>query len=100
VWLQVSANGIITFHSNSSSFHLTPQPFPVFGSSYIAPLWFYNDVLQTNGNTGIVYYRQTSNFLLLMRAAREITTAFPNAVEFHPVSLLIITWNIIAEVCK
>jgi len=35
-----------------------------------------------------------------MRAAREIATAFTNAAEFHPVSLLIITWNVTAEVCK
>ena len=90
--LQISANGIMTFESDLL-LYLTPQPFPVIGSSYIAPYWFDNSILNKTSST--VHYRQVAdNFTLLTRAAREIRTAFPNAAEFQPITLHIITWSI------
>ena len=97
IFTQVAANGIIVFDSNSS-FHLTPQPFPVSGIPYIAPYWFDNDTIVGNHSVDIkrtVYYRRIKrNRKLNTRASREIRRAFPNAKNFHPSSLAIVTWNI------
>ena len=96
IFIQVAANGIIMFDSNST-FHLAPQPFPVSGFPYIAPYWFDNDVFGNHSVDfdNVIYYRiiersrkQTT------RASREIRRAFPNAKNFHPSSLVIVTWNI------
>ena len=73
---------------SDSSFHLTPQPFPVSGFPYIAPYWFDHSVKST------VYYRKikrTGN--LTTRASREIGRAFPNVKDFYPSSLVILTWS-------
>ena len=92
--LQVSTNGLITMTYTESSFHITPQPFPVFGISYIAPYWFDNGFNSTGINS-TVYFREISNdSALLIRAKREIRVAFPNAGEFYPTNLLIVTWSI------
>ena len=94
IFLQLSTNGIITLQSTSSLFQASPQPFPVFGISYIAPYWFDNG-LNSSGINSTAYYRETINdFGLLTRATREIRRAFPNFAEFQSTSLLIITWNI------
>ena len=80
------------FDSNSS-FHLTPQPFPVSGFPYIAPYWF------DNGNHSVyskstVYYRIIEKSKLTRRASKEIRRAFPNIKKIQPSSLVIVTWNI------
>ena len=90
IFTQVAANGIIVFDSNSS-FHLTPQPFPVSGFPYIAPYWFDHSV----DIKSTVYYRIIErSHKLTTRASREIRRAFPRAKNFHPSSLVIVTWNI------
>lgn len=42
---------------------------------------------------GTVWYRETSNSLLLSRFRDEIRAAFPNQREFIPTSLFIVTWD-------
>ena len=42
---------------------------------------------------GTVWYRETSNSLLLSRFRDEIHAAFPNQREFIPTSLFIVTWD-------
>ena len=55
----------------------------------IAPYWADVD---TRG-TGNVYYRQTTDPILLARATSEIRTAFPESSNVTIINLLIATWN-------
>ena len=96
IFTQVAANGIITFDLNDS-FHLTPQPFPVSGFPYITPYWFDNDIVSNHSIDieSTVYYRMIDEKnRFTKRASREIRRAFPNAKNFRPSSLVIVTWNI------
>ena len=45
----------------------------------------------SNVGTGDVYYRSTTNMILLIQAAHDINSAF-NGVNFMPDYLLIATW--------
>ena len=96
IFIQVAANGLISFDSNDS-LSLTPQPFPIVGFSYVAPYWFDNSIF-TNHSIEVestVYYRKITGIKsLFRRAAREVRRAFPNEKDFQPSTLLIATWNI------
>lgn len=96
VFIQIAANGIISFDSNDS-LSFTPQPFPVVGFSYVAPYWFDNSILTNRSDEvkSTVYYRKiVEDRGHLRRVAREIRRAFPNVTDFQPSSLFVVTWNI------
>ena len=68
----------------------TPQSFPLGdGRQVIAPFW--GDV-DTTG-TGSVWYRETLDESLLIRARNEIRAAFVNQMSFEPTVLFIATWD-------
>ena len=80
-------NGDISFTTAVSSF--TPDPFPLSGDlELIAPYWADVD---TTG-TGVVWYRQTGDSVLLNRARDDIRAAF-TALDFTPSYLFIATWD-------
>ena len=86
--LQVNNNGAISFLEGVSQH--TPDPFPLFGARpLIAPYWADVD---TRG-TGTVWYRETTDPLLLARAMDEIQTAFISQGSFSPTFLFIATWD-------
>lgn len=88
--LQVNNNGVISFERSVRQF--TSNPFPLVENPdlmLIAPYWADVD---TRG-TGTVWYRQTSNEILLLQARRAIRSAFVNQMTFQPTMLFIATWD-------
>ena len=110
IHMQVNNNGVISFQSAVSAF--TPESFPLSGGNafdyyeyyyyndygslpddleLIAPYWA--DVDTSPPGTGTVWYRETSEPLLLDRAASDIQAAFVSQGSFVPTYLLIATWD-------
>lgn len=88
--MQVNNNGVLSFESSVRQF--TSDPFPLVDNPdlmLIAPYWADVD---TRG-TGTVWYRQTSDEALLLRARREIRSAFVSQMTFQPTMLFIATWD-------
>ena len=67
----------------------TPSELPIESEKFIAPYW--SDVDTTE--TGQIYYRQTNNSALLVRATNEIQRAFPMSQNVNIINLLIVTWD-------
>jgi len=90
--MQINDNGVITFGTNFEEQH-TPRALPLEGSfcstRMIAPYWADTD---TRG-TGNVFYRQTSNSILLTRATSEIRRAFAESQNVTITNLVIETWD-------
>jgi len=88
-FIQVNNNGIISFENSFSAFN--PSRFPRAGTAnhLIAPYWA--DVDTSGGGRGTVFYRQTTNFNLLLRASREIQDGL--SVTFFLSHLFIATWD-------
>ena len=70
---------------------------------FVAPYWADAD----NRGTGNIYYRQTTDPIVLARATSEIRAAFPVDEDFEITHLLIATWDAIGyynrgtdKVCK
>ena len=85
---QVNNNGVISFQTSVSQF--TPDSFPLPGDlELIAPYWADVD---TRG-TGTVWYRETTEPVLLDRAASDILAAFISQGSFTPTYLFIATWD-------
>ena len=88
VCTQVNDNGVISFNSRYNV--RTPLSLPLSGSDQIiAPYWADVD---TRG-TGQIFYRQTTNASLLVRATNKIRAAFPASQGVTIRSLLIATWS-------
>ena len=86
--MQVNNNGVISFQTAVSQF--TPDSFPLLGDlELIAPYWADVD---TRG-TGTVWYRETTDLLLLDRAASDVQAAFISQGSFAPTFLIIATWD-------
>ena len=86
--VQVNDNGVISF--NSLYNFRTPLSLPLSGSyRIIAPYWADVD---TRG-AGDIFYRQTTNASLLVRATNEIRATFPASQGVTIRSLLIATWS-------
>jgi len=83
--MQVNNNGDISFDAPVSSF--TPSSFPVAGFPLIAPYWADVD---TRG-TGEVYFRETQDTAILIRARDDISRAF--SIRFNPILVFIATWD-------
>ena len=106
----MNPNGIITFSFVNAEF-FPPRPLPFSGVNFIAPYWFNaslfaeqtdngngsSSFFDAENNTSIVYYRHTTDSILLTRASTEIRRAFPSAREFSPTSLFIATWDIVEQ---
>lgn len=68
----------------------TPRALPLSGNQrLIVPYWADVDT----AGIGQVYYRQTDNSTLLVRATNEIKAAFPTSQNVYVTSLLIATWD-------
>ena len=87
--IQVNDNGIISFNSRYN-IQRTPLSLPMRGTQkIIAPYWADID---TRG-IGQIFYRQTTNASLLVRATNEIRAAYPASQDVTIQSLLIATWS-------
>jgi len=86
---QINDNGVISF--NRPFRVATPMSFPFRTSSHriIAPYWANVDTLQA----GRIYYRQTTDPVLLARATSEIRSTFPMSQNVTITHLLIVTWD-------
>ena len=88
IHIQVNNNGAISFQTPVSQF--TPDSFPLSGDlELIAPYWADVD---TRG-TGTVWYRETTEQVLLDRAESDIQAAFISQGNFVPTYLFIATWD-------
>ncbi len=86
--IQVNNNGALSFTKGVSQY--TPDPFPLTGTlQLIAPFWADVD---TRG-AGTVWYRETTESQLLVRARSEIQAAIANQGSFSPNFLFIATWD-------
>ena len=86
--LQVNDNGVISFNSRYNV--RTPLSLPLSGSyRIIAPYWADVDTRRA----GQIFYRQTTNASLLVRATNQIRAAFPASQDVTIQSLLIATWS-------
>ena len=56
---------------------------------FVAPYWADTDIR----GTGEVFYRQTTNEILLAEVASDLQTAFPEFQNVTITNLLIVTWN-------
>ena len=88
--LQVNSNGHITFLGPVSTF--VPQQLPLANDlQLIAPFWADSDT--RNPESGLVWYRITSDRDVLDRAKEDIRRGFRNQESFEPLWLLIATWD-------
>ena len=91
--LQVNNNGLLSFNDAVHAF--TPLSFPLEGTGeeeiqLIAPFW--GDV--DTRTEGVVSYRESTDQDILMRAQKDIRTAFPGQADnFKPRLVFIATWD-------
>ncbi|KAL7981567.1 hypothetical protein Chor_005655 [Crotalus horridus] len=84
----VNNNGVVSFNVLVSQF--TPESFPLAdGRAFIAPFWA--DV--HNGIRGEIYYRETTDPVLLKKVSKDIRKYFKNLSSFTAVSVFIATWD-------
>ena len=89
---QVNTNGAISFITAISAF--TPIAFPLAGEfTLIAPYWADVDTRGFGPANNDVWYRNTSDPVLLSRARDEIQLAFLDQHAFSPTLLFIATWD-------
>ena len=90
--LQVNNNGAISFGAAMTNF--TAQQIPIPGNSvppFLSPYWADVDTRPSNG--GFVYYRNSTDEVLLERASNHIRAVFPNTFStFTSTWLFIATW--------
>ena len=100
--MQINENGFISLGSRFIS--RTPVPFSAsFFWRIIAPYWADVDL----GGAGQVYYRQTTDASLMLRATFELQSAFLSFQNQTITNLLIVTWDSVGyfsrgtdKVCK
>ncbi|XP_075183389.1 alpha-tectorin [Anomaloglossus baeobatrachus] len=86
--LKVNNNGVISFNVLVSQF--TPEAFPLAdGRAFIAPFWA--DV--HNGIRGEIYYRETTDPIILKKASKEIRKHFRNLAFFSATWVFLVTWD-------
>ena len=84
---QVNDNGVISFDRVFNA--RTPHSLPLSGTQkIIAPYWADVDTRIT----GQIFYRQSTDPILLTRASREIQKAFPSSQNIMIKNLFIATW--------
>ena len=88
---QVNTNGIISFQRRFTEF--TPQRFPLNLIPLIAPFWDDVDIRRF----GNIFYRVTSDVILLQRARDQLLELFPSSGNFTPTTLFIATWDRVAQ---
>ena len=79
-------NGIISF--DTSYISSSPSNFPYSFDRFVAPFYANTDLR----SVGEVFYRHTTDPILLKRATNEIRTAFPQYFYVTMKSLFIATW--------
>ena len=62
-------------------------------NTVIVPFWDVVDI----GRFGNIFYRTTSNVALLQRAHDQLQELFPSSGNFTPTTLIIVTWDRVAE---
>ena len=86
-YFQVESNGVVSFNTPLDRY--SSVPLPISGRSFIAPYWADVDLR----GIGEIYYRQTTNSVLLARATNEVNTLFPNQQSTNITNLFIVTWD-------
>ena len=70
----------------------TPEAFPISGSRVLlSPYWGDVDTRPSNG--GFVYYRPSTDSVLLTKARNQVRTLFSAFSSFTPTFLFIATWD-------
>ena len=80
----------MSFDAAVSSF--TPEAFPIASRRVLlSPYW--GDVDTRTSDGGFVYYRNTTDSILLTKATSQVRTLFPAFSNFTPTFLFIATWD-------
>lgn len=88
---KVNTNGDVTFESSLSQY--VASSFPISGShKIIAPFW--TDIDIRNG--GQLWYRLTTQDLMLEQGASEIRNLFPHILSFAASWIMVVTWGNVA----
>lgn len=88
---KVNTNGDVTFESSLSQF--VANSFPISGShKIIAPFW--TDIDIRNG--GQLWYRLTTQDLMLEQGTSEIRNLFPHILSFAASWIMVVTWENVA----
>ncbi|XP_046419384.1 nidogen isoform X1 [Neodiprion fabricii] len=84
--IYVNGNGVLSFLAPMQMFFNIPFPlnYPV-----IAPLYTHVD---TRGS-GVVYWEETEDPSRISQAGEIVRDSFTDALDFYPISLLIVTWE-------
>lgn len=81
-------NGVISFKRTFREY--SPRSFPLTGGEQlIAPFWADVD---TRG-TGTVWYRETTDVLILNRVSEDIRKLCPDQFDFQPMFVFMVTWD-------
>lgn len=91
VLFQVNTNGDLTFLSALSTF--TPSPFPYQQNTQIVAV-YWGDIDTRKG--GDIWYRETTDPVLLQKASAEIHTVFPQQSGFNASWIFVTTWSKVA----
>lgn len=79
---------MISFNVLVSQF--TPEAFPLAdGRAFIAPFWA--DI--HNGIRGEIFYRETTDPVILKRVSKEIRKHFTNIPSFSATWVFLVTWD-------
>ncbi|CAC5394934.1 Protein eyes shut homolog,Neurogenic locus Notch protein,Neurogenic locus notch homolog protein 3,Protein eyes shut,Alpha-tectorin,Delta and Notch-like epidermal growth factor-related receptor,Protocadherin Fat 4,Delta-like protein C,Neurogenic locus notch homolog protein 1,Fibropellin-3,Sushi, von Willebrand factor type A, EGF and pentraxin domain-containing protein 1,Protein jagged-2,Neurogenic locus notch homolog protein 2,Protein crumbs homolog 1,Delta-like protein D,Fibropellin-1,Protein crumbs,Delta- len=89
--LFVNTNGDLTFLSALSSF--TPSPFPYLQNTQIVAV-YWGDI--DTSKVGDIWYRETTDSVLLQKASSEIHTVFPQQSGFNASWIFVTTWSKVA----
>ena len=85
--MQINNNGLLSFNEAISGY--TSEPFPL-PEILIAPFWADVD---TNGDAGVVYYRETTASAIVNKVAQDVALAFRSQPPFTAKSVVIVTWD-------
>lgn len=88
-YIQVHANGVITFDSHTSA--LPEESFPN-GTAGIAPFWTAVDQ-QSSPDAGSVYYRVTTDGNITNNISIIVRESFGEDMDFTASQMLIVTWD-------
>ena len=85
----MNANGVISFVHPFGDSVTSPLPLTGNNNRIIAPYWADADIR----GTGNIYYRQSADNSLLVRATEQIRAAFPDSQDLSISNLLLTTWD-------
>ena len=89
--MQVYTDGIVVLGDSDISSPYVSKELTSTNVPIVAP--FFADVDTKGDNSGLVYYRGTTDSSILDSAKTTIESVYPHAASFEPVYAFIVTWD-------